>query len=206
MSRWSPSWRVGARDARRLLGELAARKRAVALAGRGAAAGDHELLARYDEALTARGLVDFDDLLTLPVRMLDADPVLAETYRARWPVVAVDEYQDVDAVQYRLLRLLAGDGAGLTAIGDPDQAIYGFRGADVGFFLRFAEDFPGARSVQLGRNYRSSEAIVAAAVQAAAPPPWSPGASRAPAAPGGWPGRAGSPSTGPPRNRPKPSS
>ena len=164
---------VPGREARRLLGELAARKRGAALGGRGNL--EHELLERYDAALRQRGLVDFDDLLTLPVRLLDADPVLAEAYRARWPVVAVDEYQDVDAVQYRLLRLLAGAGGGLTAIGDPDQAIYGFRGADVGFFLRFGEDFPGARTVTLGRNYRSSAAIVAAAVQAVAPATLVPG-------------------------------
>ena len=56
----------------------------------------------------------------------------------------MDEYQDIDATQYQLLRLLAGDGRGLTVIGDPDQAIYGFRGADVSLFLRFGEDFPGA--------------------------------------------------------------
>jgi superfamily I DNA/RNA helicase len=182
---------VPGREARRLLGELAARKRGAALRrppvdgiaapactlGRRAGRGnlEHELLERYDAALGQRGLVDFDDLLTLPVRLLDADPVLAEAYRARWPVVAVDEYQDVDAVQYRLLRLLAGAGGGLTAIGDPDQAIYGFRGADVGFFLRFGEDFPGARTVTLGRNYRSSAAIVAAAVQAVAPATLVPG-------------------------------
>ncbi len=81
----------------------------------------------------------------------------------------MDEYQDIDAAQYDLLRLLAGDGRGLTAIGDPDQAIYGFRGADVGFFLRFAADFSGTTTRQLTRSYRASRAIVTAAVQAIAP-------------------------------------
>jgi superfamily I DNA/RNA helicase len=81
----------------------------------------------------------------------------------------VDEYQDIDPVQYALLRSLAGDGAGLTAIGDPDQSIYGFRGADVGIFARFAADFPGATTVELTRNYRSAPAIVTAALQAIAP-------------------------------------
>jgi superfamily I DNA/RNA helicase len=83
--------------------------------------------------------------------------------------VAVDEYQDVDELQYRLLRLLTTPDANLCVIGDPDQAIYGFRGADVGFFLRFSEDFPAATTVRLTRNYRSSPAIVAGALQAIAP-------------------------------------
>jgi DNA helicase II / ATP-dependent DNA helicase PcrA len=81
----------------------------------------------------------------------------------------VDEYQDVDELQYRLLRLLTTPDANLCVIGDPDQAIYGFRGADVGFFLRFTEDFPAATTVRLTRNYRSSPAIVAGALQAIAP-------------------------------------
>jgi superfamily I DNA/RNA helicase len=87
----------------------------------------------------------------------------------------VDEYQDIDAAQYELLRLLAGNGSGLTAIGDPDQAIYGFRGADVGFFLHFAADYPGATTLHLTRNYRASGTIVAGALQAIAPATLVPG-------------------------------
>jgi superfamily I DNA/RNA helicase len=93
----------------------------------------------------------------------------------------VDEYQDIDPVQYELLRLISGDGAGLTAIGDPDQAIYGFRGADVGIFGRFAADFPGASTVELARNYRSNPAIVTAAMQAIAPATLIPGRTAFPA-------------------------
>ena len=93
--------------------------------------------------LIARGLVDFDGLTELPAALLAREPQIAAGLRARWPFVSVDEYQDIDPVQYELVRALAGDGAGLTAIGDPDQAIYGFRGADVGIFGRFAADFPG---------------------------------------------------------------
>ena len=119
--------------------------------------------------LIARGLVDFDGLTELPAALLAREPQIAAGLRARWPFVSVDEYQDIDPVQYELLRALAGDGAGLTAIGDPDQAIYGFRGADVGIFGRFAADFPGATTVELTRNYRSSPAIVTAALQAVAP-------------------------------------
>ncbi|HUB22289.1 MAG TPA: UvrD-helicase domain-containing protein [Streptosporangiaceae bacterium] len=119
--------------------------------------------------LIARGLVDFDGLTELAAALLAEKPEIAAGLRSRWPFVSVDEYQDIDPVQYELVQALAGDGAGLTAIGDPDQAIYGFRGADVGIFGRFAADFPGATTVELTRNYRSSPAIVTAALQAIAP-------------------------------------
>lgn len=128
-----------------------------------------DLRERFEKALRARDLADFDDLIRLPVRLLREDPATASRLRNRWRHISVDEYQDVDASQYELLRLLAGDGAGLTAIGDPDQAIYGFRGADVRFFLRFRQDHPDASVVTLGRNYRSSETIVTAAGHAIAP-------------------------------------
>jgi uncharacterized protein (TIGR00375 family) len=123
----------------------------------------------YKKELHARDLVDFDDLVELPVELLAGDTALIEHYRTRWPWVSVDEYQDVDETQYRLLRLLCAADGNLTAIGDPDQAIYRFRGADVGFFLRFQEDFPTATRVQLGRNYRSGKHILAGAVQAITP-------------------------------------
>jgi DNA helicase II / ATP-dependent DNA helicase PcrA len=121
------------------------------------------------KALAARDLVDFDGLIELSAELLAAEPGLARALRDRWPRISVDEYQDIDAAQYRLLRLLAGDGRGLTVIGDPDQAIYGFRGADVSLFLRFGRDYPGAMTRQLTRNYRSSRAIVTGALQAIAP-------------------------------------
>ena len=113
--------------------------------------------------------MDFDGLAEMSAALLAGHPAIAAGLRARWPFVSVDEYQDIDAVQYDLLRAISGDGAGLTAIGDPDQAIYGFRGADVGIFGRFAADFPAATIVELTRNYRSSPAIVTAAMQAIAP-------------------------------------
>jgi DNA helicase II / ATP-dependent DNA helicase PcrA len=119
--------------------------------------------------LIGRGLVDFDGLTEMPAALLAEHPAIAAGLRERWPFVSVDEYQDIDPVQYDLVRMLGGNGAGLTAIGDPDQAIYGFRGADVGIFGRFAADFPAATTMELTRNYRSSPAIVAAAMQAIAP-------------------------------------
>ena len=149
-----------ATEAKRLLAEAAAEPSA------------RELLVK---ALTARDLVDYDGLIDVPAALLSADPALAASLRERWPLISVDEYQDIDAAQYRLLRLLAGDGAGLTVIGDPDQAIYGFRGGDVSLFLRFGEDYPGATTRQLTWNYRSGRAIVAAAGQAIAPSSLVPG-------------------------------
>jgi ATP-dependent DNA helicase UvrD/PcrA len=151
-----------------------------------AAADDPARQEEFARALAERGMADFDSLVTWPARLLAGDEALAAELRGRWPLVSVDEYQDVDAAQYELLALLAGDGSGLTVIGDPDQAIYGFRGADVGFFLRFGRDFPGAATVQLTRNYRSSPAVVAAALAAVRPSTLVPGRKLEPA-----PGRAG---------------
>ncbi len=129
--------------------------------------------------LLARDLVDFDGLVEITTGLLRDDPAIAAGLRTRWPFISVDEYQDIDATQYDLLRALSGDGAGLTAIGDPDQSIYAFRGADVGFFLRFTSDFPAANTVQLTRNYRSRPAIVTAAMQAIAPTTLVPGRAAA---------------------------
>ncbi|ABP56967.1 UvrD/REP helicase [Salinispora tropica CNB-440] len=123
----------------------------------------------YLALLRKQDLIDLDELLTLPLALLRADRRLADSYRDRWQWIFVDEYQDVDEVQYELLRLLSPADGNLCAIGDPDQAIYSFRGADVRYFLRFSQDFTDARLVRLNRNYRSSAPILAAAVQAIAP-------------------------------------
>ena len=128
-----------------------------------------DVMVGYRKTMRAWDLVDFNDLLRLPLAVLEADPALAAAYRRRFTQISVDEYQDIDETQYRLLRLLVPPAGNLCAIGDPDQAIYAFRGADVGFFLRFAADYPTARTVSLGWNYRSSGIIVRAAVQAIAP-------------------------------------
>ncbi|GIF11474.1 uncharacterized protein (TIGR00375 family) [Actinoplanes teichomyceticus] len=123
----------------------------------------------YRKLLRQQDLVDLDDLISVPVALLREDPALVEKYRRRWQWIFVDEYQDVDELQYELLRLLSPADGNLCAIGDPDQAIYSFRGADVRYFLRFNQDFVDARLVRLTRNYRSSAPILAAAVQAIAP-------------------------------------
>jgi DNA helicase-2/ATP-dependent DNA helicase PcrA len=136
---------------------------------------DPDGAAALRKELIARDLVDFDGLVAMAADLLRGHPAVAAALRARWPRISVDEYQDIDAVQYDLLRAISGDGAGLTAIGDPDQAIYGFRGADVGIFGRFAADFTAATTVQLTRNYRSDPAIVTAAMQAIGPDTLVPG-------------------------------
>ncbi len=128
-----------------------------------------ERVALYEQALENRGLLDFDDLLLKPLNLLRERPDLAEHYRQRFRWISIDEYQDIDALQYALIRLLAPEDANLCGIGDPDQSIYGFRGADVGFFLRFQQDYPGAQIVHLIRNYRSSRILVEAACQAIRP-------------------------------------
>jgi DNA helicase-2/ATP-dependent DNA helicase PcrA len=133
----------------------------------------------YRAALDRASLLDFDELLVRAVALLGEDD-LRSVYRARFLHVSIDEYQDIDELQYRMVTLLAGHAPtahehadraarSLCAIGDPDQAIYGFRGADVRFFLRFREDFAGAREIHLTRNYRSTVTIVDAALQAIAP-------------------------------------
>jgi DNA helicase II / ATP-dependent DNA helicase PcrA len=171
------------REVRRLLDHVSA-------LARDPAAHDPELagpLARYRAGKRARGLVDLDDLLARPVALLTEDPALAEAYRRRWRHVSVDEYQDVDPAQYALLRLLVPPDGDLCVIGDPDQAIYSFRGAEVGFFLRFAADFPAAREVRLTRNYRSTATVVDAALGVVAPTTLVPGRTLTAVAPGDGP-------------------
>ena len=120
----------------------------------------------YQARLAAFQARDFDDLLLDLRDALREDARLAEQLRERFPQLLVDEFQDVNGVQYDLVRLLAGDGRGLLVIGDPDQAIYGFRGASPGFFDRLMADFPAATRFQLRRNYRCQGAIAAAAERA----------------------------------------
>ncbi|HWB30297.1 MAG TPA: UvrD-helicase domain-containing protein [Vicinamibacterales bacterium] len=124
-----------------------------------------EALNVYQQELARRQWVDFDDLVGLAVQILSTDAAVAARYRARFQRIAVDEFQDVDDRQYRLLTLLAPANAHLCVIGDPHQAIYGFRGADASCFDRFAIDYPSAPVIRLTRNYRSTGTIVTASSQ-----------------------------------------
>ncbi len=125
----------------------------------------------YQDALARDHLLDFDDLIFRTVRLLETRPDILNQLQARYRWISVDEYQDVNLGQYRLLRLLADGGANVCVIGDPDQAIYGFRGADYRFFLHFQDDFPNARKIALQMNYRSAASILEAAQQVIAKNP-----------------------------------
>ena len=125
----------------------------------------------YEAALAEAQSVDFDDLLLKTVQLLETDTLVRQAVQERFRWISVDEYQDVNLAQVRFLRLLAGGGANLCVIGDPDQAIYGFRGADRRYFLAFHADYPTARTLQLRTSYRSPQSLLDAAAQVIAKNP-----------------------------------
>jgi DNA helicase II / ATP-dependent DNA helicase PcrA len=122
-----------------------------------------ELYARYTAALARAGAVDFGDLLLKPVRLLEDDADLRGRWAGRFRYLLVDEFQDTNPAQYRLLRALTGPKRNVCVVGDDDQAIYRWRGADVSNILDFDKDFPGTRVVKLERNYRSTRNVLDAA-------------------------------------------
>ncbi len=152
---------ISERRAASLLGKISKCKRTGQAADGDTATG----LAAYGRLLGERNWIDFDDLVCLTVNALAGDEALAARYRERFRFISVDEFQDVDEQQYRLLSLLAPPDGNLCVIGDPNQAIYGFRGADASCFERFKSDYPRATAVHLKRNYRSTGTIVAASSQ-----------------------------------------
>jgi DNA helicase-2/ATP-dependent DNA helicase PcrA len=119
------------------------------------------IYAAYSEELRRRNAVDFDDLLAWPLRLLASGNAIADPRRFRH--FLVDEYQDTNRLQYRLIRALLGDSSSVTVVGDEDQSIYRWRGADIANVLEFERDFPGATVVRLEQNYRSTQPILAAA-------------------------------------------
>ncbi len=120
---------------------------------------------RYDATLRAYQAVDFDDLIRLPVDVLGSQAEVRERWQNRLRHVLVDEYQDTNAAQYRLLRLLTGVRAAFTAVGDDDQSIYGWRGADAGNLQALRDDYPHLQVIKLEQNYRSCTHILQAANQ-----------------------------------------
>jgi DNA helicase-2/ATP-dependent DNA helicase PcrA len=118
---------------------------------------------RYQRALRDANAFDFDDLLVKPLELLRGFPDVLAAYRDRFRFVLVDEYQDTNRAQYVFLRLLAEEHGNLFVVGDDDQSIYGWRGADIRNILDFEKDFPDARMVRLEQNYRSSQTILDAA-------------------------------------------
>ena len=118
---------------------------------------------RYDKRLRETGAVDFDDLLLMVVRLLAEIPEALAYYRGRWRSVLVDEYQDTNRAQYRIIRLLTQEHRNVCVVGDSDQSIYKWRGADIRNILDFEDDFPGTKVVRLEQNYRSTRSILALA-------------------------------------------
>jgi DNA helicase-2/ATP-dependent DNA helicase PcrA len=116
--------------------------------------------ADLESALERANAVTFDDLLVLPVRALERDANLRSHYQRRFRYVMVDEYQDTNAAQYRFISLIGGTHRNVMVVGDDDQSIYGWRGADIRNILDFERDFPGARIVRLEENYRSTPDIL----------------------------------------------
>jgi DNA helicase-2/ATP-dependent DNA helicase PcrA len=117
----------------------------------------------YERRMVDANSMDFDDLLMRTVNVLELFEDVRRRYRERFRWVLVDEYQDTNHAQYRLLQLLAGEKGNLTVVGDEDQSVYGFRGAEVRNILEFEDDFPDAHVVKLEQNYRSTETILKAA-------------------------------------------
>ena len=122
-----------------------------------------EVYELYQRKLFTSNAVDFDDLLLLVVEILERFPDAREHWQKAFRYVLVDEYQDTNHAQYRLLQLLAAEHQNVFAVGDPDQSIYAFRGADISNIMDFERDFPGARTIALEQNYRSTNAILGAA-------------------------------------------
>jgi DNA helicase-2/ATP-dependent DNA helicase PcrA len=118
---------------------------------------------RYEERLRAVGAVDFDDLLLKTVRLYEEVPEALAWYRGLWRHVLVDEYQDTNRAQYRIIRLLTGEHRNVCVVGDPDQSVYRWRGADIRNILDFEQDYPGTRVVKLEQNYRSTQRILSLA-------------------------------------------
>jgi DNA helicase-2/ATP-dependent DNA helicase PcrA len=161
---------ASAKDAERVLWQISdAKNRLVTAAGFKANINNPdsclsaEIYPRYQKALKAFNAVDFDDLLMLVVQLFNEQPQVLAEYQQRYLYQMVDEYQDTNPVQYRLLHQLSCAHRNLCVVGDDDQSIYGFRGADIRTILNFEKDFPGTKVIKLEQNYRSTGHILAAA-------------------------------------------
>ena len=119
-----------------------------------------EVYREYQKRLAAADALDFDDLLTVTVRLFQDCPDVLAKYRSRFRYILVDEYQDTNTVQYSIVRLLCEESRNICVVGDDDQSIYGWRGADIRNILDFEKDFPGAKVVRLEQNYRSTKPIL----------------------------------------------
>lgn len=144
---------------------LLAPEEVVAEAGSAQPADKHfpAVYSRYQSYLKQYNAVDFDDLLYLTVKLFREHPSVLEYYQDRWSHLLIDEYQDTNQAQYQIVKLLVTKSGNVCAVGDPDQSIYSWRGANIQNILNFENDFPGARVIRLERNYRSRSNILDAA-------------------------------------------
>ena len=124
-----------------------------------------EIYTAYQEELKKNNALDFDDLLVKTVELLQSDLDVREYYQNRFQYIMVDEYQDTNHAQFKLIELLAGKHGNLCVVGDDDQSIYRFRGADIRNILEFEAEYPGAQVIRLEQNYRSTKTILEAANQ-----------------------------------------
>lgn len=125
----------------------------------------HDLMCAYDKRLKALNALDFDDLLLKTLELFAMHPPVLQAYRDRFRYVMVDEYQDTNKAQYEMIRMLTSESRNLCVVGDDDQSIYGWRGADIRNILDFEVDFPDAKVIKLEQNYRSTSNILDAANQ-----------------------------------------
>jgi len=123
----------------------------------------HQVYEVYERAMRAAGAVDFSDLIWLPYRIVTEHPLVAREYQGRWRYLLVDEFQDTNKAQYRLLKAVLNPARRICVVGDDDQSIYRWRGADVQNILGFHEDLPGAEVFRLEQNYRSTSNILTVA-------------------------------------------
>lgn len=122
----------------------------------------YQVYKRYDERLRANNGVDFDDLIMIMVNILESTPEVREKFQKRFKYVMVDEYQDTNEAQYRLIKNIVGKKNNIFVVGDDYQSIYGWRGADINKILNFQKDYPNTKIVKLEQNYRSTQTIVEA--------------------------------------------
>ena len=130
-----------------------------------------KIMGRYEERLSAYQSVDFDDLIGLPLKLLQQHDEVRQKWQRQLGHVLVDEYQDTNATQYELLKLLVGERGRFTAVGDDDQSIYGWRGATLDNLRRLPQDYPSLKVIKLEQNYRSTGAILRAANNVIGPNP-----------------------------------
>ena len=125
----------------------------------------HDIMTAYEKQMKSRNALDFDDLLMKTLQLFADHPPVLEAYRRRFHYIMVDEYQDTNKAQYEMVRLLTADSRNICVVGDDDQSIYGWRGADIRNILDFEKDYPDAKVIKLERNYRSTANILDAANQ-----------------------------------------